>query len=339
MLSIALAILLPLMAVNTAHAGPNDAPPADWSYVEKRLKLEKFPAWFIADMKRIYNPKDFIKILELNILLPLRNTDYHRPQVSGDAVGEVREFVLKNHATFNAIEKQYSIPRETISSLLYIETRHGGNKGSFHVPSVYMHLLQADRPSVVRYLKARLPAYTSNYDKPMQAKIAKRAKTKAGWALAETKALKEMDRRDKKIVKDLKGSYAGAFGMAQFLPSSYVAFSKAFKKGKHADLGKADDAITSVAHYLYRHGWRKNQKRSHKKALMKYNNSEDYAEAILGLARRSTPLKAKPTRLAKREVQTTVKTRPKYAPVKKNAAKPDGSGVSVKLYSPKKKRR
>lgn len=310
MLSIILAILLPLMP---AHAGPNDPPAADWSYVEKRLRQEKFPKWFITDMKRIYQPQNFIKVLELNILLYLRNTDYHRPQVSGDAVGEVRDFVLHNHKFFDAIEKRYGVPRETISSLLYIETRHGANKGSFHVASVYLHLLQADRPSVVRYLKARLPAYTTNYDKGMQMKIAKRAKQKADWALSETKALREIDRRDKSIVKNLKGSYSGAFGMAQFIPSSYVALAKAYRSGKNADLGKPEDAITSVAHYLHRHGWRKNQRRTHKRALMKYNNSEDYADAILGLARRATPLKGRTAKVAKREVQATkpIKAKPK----------------------------
>lgn len=332
------ALFLALLIVNTGPAAAAGAPAADWSYVEKRLRQEKFSSTFIKDMKRIYKPKDFMKVLELNILLFLRNTDYHTPQVSGDAVAEVRAFVSKNRKSFNVIEKKYGVPAEAISSLLYIETRHGKNTGSFHVASVYLHLLQADRPSVVRYLKSRLPAYTSKYDKPMQAKIAKRAKSKAAWALAETRALSQIDKRDRKILKNLKGSYSGAFGMAQFIPSSYVKLAKPFRKGRSPDLGKADDAITSVAHYLHQSGWRKSQKRSHKRALMKYNNSEDYAEAILGLARRSAPAKAgKPVNVAKREVQTAVRTRPKPAAVK-GAPSNDPDDVSVKLYRPKPKR-
>ncbi len=328
MWSLVLAILLPFITVNEAQAGSNDVPKPDWGYIQKRLQQAKLPPSFVADMKKIYNPNDFMKILELNVLLFLRQTDYHSPQATGDAVAEVRTFVNKNKFYFDVIEKQYGIPRETISSLLYIETRHGGNKGSFHVASVFLHLLQADRPTIQRYLKARLPSYTANYDKGMQAKITKRTKLKADWALAEIKALSQIHKKDKKLLKVLKGSFSGAFGMAQFIPSSYNALARPFKKGHSPDLTKPDDAITSVAHYLYVHGWRKNQKKSHKRALMRYNNSEDYAEAILGLSKRATPLK-----VAGRQVQA-VNLKPKTPkPVPKNS-------VSLKLISnkPKKKR-
>ena len=102
------------------------------------------------------------------------------------------------------------------------------------------------------------------------------------------KALSQMYKRDKNLVKGLKGSFSGAFGMSQFLPSSYVALATPLKKGQVPDLAKPGDAIASVAHYLKVNGWKKAQKRSHKRALMRYNNSEDYAEAILSLAGRAS---------------------------------------------------
>lgn len=136
----------------------------------------------------------------------------------------------------------------------------------------------------------------------MQAKITKRAKSKSDWALAELKALRDIHRKDKTYLKGLKGSYSGAFGMAQFIPSSYNSLARPFKKGHSADLGKPEDAIASVAHYLHAHGWRRKQTRSHKRALMRYNNSEDYAQAILGLSKRSSAVK-----MAAREVQTVKK--------------------------------
>ncbi len=293
------AALLALFYCEFTPAAAPEAPDADWAYVQKRLKKAKLSKAFIQDMHEIYKANEFMKVLELNILLFLRQTDYHSPQVSGDAVGEVKAFVSKNKKTFDSVEKEYGVPRETISSLLYIETRHGANKGSFHVASVFLDLLQADRPTVVRYLKARLPHYTSNYDKAIQGKIAKRARLKADWAMAEIKALSEMYQRDKKMLKSLKGSYSGAFGMAQFIPSSYVSMARPLKKGHTADIGKAEDAIASVAHYLKVNGWRPQQSRSYKRALMRYNNSEDYAEAILSLSRRASGEK-----LAQREVQS-----------------------------------
>lgn len=277
----------------SAHAAEAAAreqvPEPDWAYVDKRLKQAKLPASFIKEMRAIYNNKDFLKILEMNILLYLRNTDYHQPQVSGNAVNDIKKFLDKHKGPFSDAEKKYHVSPATISALLWIESRHGANKGSFHVATVFLHLVQADRPSVQRYLKASLPKYTSNYDKAMQAKITKRTKSKADWALAEIKAMYGIHKKDKAVLKNLKGSYSGAFGMAQFLPSSYLNYAKPFKKGHSPDLTKADDAIVSVANYLKQHGWRDKQHRSHKRALMRYNNSEDYAKAILSLASRAGP--------------------------------------------------
>ncbi len=277
-----------LVAPTHATAAPQ-LPEPDWAYVEKRLTQAKLPMSFIKEMRAIYNPKDFLKVLELNVLLFFRKTDYHQPQVSTNAIEDIKKFLNTHKNPFAEAEKKFSVSPATISALLWIESRHGANKGSFHVASVYLHLLQADRPSVQRYLKATLPKYTTNYDKSAQATVTKRTKSKSDWALAEIKAMRDIQKKDKSVLKHLKGSYSGAFGMAQFLPSSYVNFAKPFKKGRTPDLTKPDDAIISVANYLNKHGWRNKQHRSHKRALMRYNNSEDYAKAILSLASRAGP--------------------------------------------------
>ncbi|MBY0346075.1 MAG: hypothetical protein K2P98_04330, partial [Neisseriaceae bacterium] len=47
------------------------------------------------------------------------------------------------------------------------------------------------------------------------------------------------------------------------------------------------DAICSVGSYLKKHGWRATRSKTHMAALMKYNNSRDYAEAILKLAEKT----------------------------------------------------
>jgi len=75
--------------------------------------------------------------------------------------------------------------------------------------------------------------------------------------------------------------------MAQFVPSSYVSYAQSPVKGRVPDLEIPEDAIQSVAFYLYKNGWRGNRKKSHIKALMKYNNSHDYAAAILNLAQKT----------------------------------------------------
>ncbi|RMH59665.1 MAG: lytic murein transglycosylase, partial [Zetaproteobacteria bacterium] len=54
----------------------------------------------------------------------------------------------------------------------------------------------------------------------------------------------------------LTGSYAGAFGATQFMPSSYRAYAvDADGDGKRDVWHSAADIIASVAHYFHRHGW------------------------------------------------------------------------------------
>jgi membrane-bound lytic murein transglycosylase B len=58
-----------------------------------------------------------------------------------------------------------------------------------------------------------------------------------------------------------EGSYAGAIGYCQFMPSSYRAYAKSFDGSKDCDLvNNVDDAIASAANYLKMHKWKKGQR-------------------------------------------------------------------------------
>jgi membrane-bound lytic murein transglycosylase B len=55
---------------------------------------------------------------------------------------------------------------------------------------------------------------------------------------------------------EVTGSYAGAMGMGQFIPSSYRAYAVDLDGDGSRDLWRStDDAVGSVANYLHRHGW------------------------------------------------------------------------------------
>jgi len=59
---------------------------------------------------------------------------------------------------------------------------------------------------------------------------------------------------------EITGSYAGAMGMGQFMPSSYLEYAVDFDEDGHRDLwSSTDDAVGSVANYLKRHGWQLGQ--------------------------------------------------------------------------------
>jgi membrane-bound lytic murein transglycosylase B len=262
-------------------------PKADWPYVEKKLKKSGFKPSFVRALKKHYETKHFETVVKLNVLLFLVTSNYHGVQVSEEGVKNVRSFLAKNEKFFAQAEKEYGVSRHVIASLLWIETRHGENQGSFHVASSYLHLLQADRKPVIDFLQSKAADYNSKVTKKQRREIVTRTKTKGDWALKELQALQKLYFKNAKLATTLRGSFSGAFGLPQFLPSSYQHWARASQKKAVADLYKPSDAICSVANYLKQHGWKAAKNKTHLKALMKYNNSRDYAEAILKLAERS----------------------------------------------------
>jgi len=83
----------------------------------------------------------------------------------------------------------------------------------------------------------------------------------------------------------LKGSWAGAFGMPQFIPSSFEAYGIDWDGDGRVDLDMLPDAVASVSNYLKKHGWKNSL--AHKKAIRVikyYNISQPYATTILKLA-------------------------------------------------------
>ena len=61
-------------------------------------------------------------------------------------------------------------------------------------------------------------------------------------------------------MSDMKGSWAGAMGQCQFMPSSYLSYAVDFNKDNKIDIWRTEaDVFASIANYLYKHGWKKNQ--------------------------------------------------------------------------------
>lgn len=291
---ILLLLLIPAISLAASSKAPVEAPKPDWKFVEDQLKKEHFKKAFIEEMKKNYNTEKFEDVLKLNVLLFLRKADYHGPQVTDASAADVQSYIRKYRDILNVAEQKYDVPAEVIVSLLWMESRLGNTKGTFHVPSVYLDLVQAQKKSVIAYLKTQTDKFTSDkVTKKQYAKIASRAKDKSRWALTELKSIQKVYDRKWDIGPNFTGSFAGAFGMPQFIPSSYVLWARAFKDGEQPILSNPEDAITSVAFYLHSHGrWKTGSAKRQVGALMSYNNSKDYANAILDLSKRTTELKS-----------------------------------------------
>ncbi|MEC5400154.1 lytic murein transglycosylase B [Uliginosibacterium sp. H1] len=132
----------------------------------------------------------------------------------------------KDHAaTLARAEATYGVPQSIIVSIIGVETIYGRNTGTF------------------RALDALA---TLSFDYPPRAELFR----------GELEALFLLAREQGDPVESYRGSFAGALGLPQFLPSSIRKYATDFDGDNHIDLLKSpQDAIGSVARFLQLHGW------------------------------------------------------------------------------------
>jgi membrane-bound lytic murein transglycosylase B len=139
-------------------------------------------------------------------------------------------FINKNLKTLEQAEKDFGVPKEVITAIIGVETRYGKIQGSYRVIDSLL---------------------TLGFDYPRRSKFFRKELINFFLLTREN----ELD------ILDIKGSYAGAMGYGQFISSSYRAYSIDYDGDGNADLfNSVDDAIGSVANYLYIHGWKREGK-------------------------------------------------------------------------------
>jgi membrane-bound lytic murein transglycosylase B len=261
------------------------------SYLKKNLKSLELPKPFIQFALQNYEKKDFARTIRLNLLGFLKPPE-HMDHVTEKAINNTMIFTKKHQKALKVAFEQYQVPPEVISSLLWIETKHGKDLGTFHIVSVYMHLIQAterNNESLIVKLALEENKKLNKYTPEALTTLMKeRVVRKSKWAEEQLIALSEIHKRNNTKLRTLRGSFAGAFGLAQFIPSSFRDFAVSFNKNKFIDLKKPEDAILSVAHYLNQHGWDPSRASTQLEALKKYNNSTDYADSILEIAKQAS---------------------------------------------------
>jgi membrane-bound lytic murein transglycosylase B len=217
----------------------------------------------------------------------------HQEQVTDEAVEETKRFLNAEKDSLTLAAKKFKVDPEYISALLYIETRHGRIRGKYHVPSVFASLVSVRNKTFQANLMVEAKKRMSADSPPLKEvlkKVREKVKTKSKWAASELREAQKIYLRDPEYAHEWLGSFAGAFGIPQFLPSSFSKWAYTDRrKGKRMalpDLTDPRDAILSVGNYLSKNGWGKSRAKK-EKALYHYNNSKDYVEAILTLGDRA----------------------------------------------------
>jgi len=185
----------------------------------------------------------------------------------------------------NAAHKAYGVPVNIILAILMVESQYGTYPPRYRPLEVFLTLGVATDPNVRQTLLNELhQQYAEHNLEP--AWLENRLTTKAEWGYSELVALIQMQEQTGQALYDLKGSYAGAIGMPQFLPSSYLRWAVDGDGDRRIDLNQPADAVMSVGHYLQVHGWTPNADYPAKwDAVYAYNHSDHYVEAIFAIAR------------------------------------------------------
>ena len=244
---------------------------------------------FIYELLSSDNVKFDERFVKINVTGYLSQKDYSHffDEIS---VRRTKEFLFENARQLAAAEKRYKVPKEVIAAILWIETRHGNYLGKSNIASVFFSTAMCNQPEFIQLNKQTVRADSSisidNYAR-LDSTIDARATRKSQWALEELIALERMRNSSPEKITDICGSWAGAYGIPQFLPTSYIKWAVDGDHDGVIDLFDMDDAIFSVGNYLKCNGWTSNRA-DQQSAVFFYNNSTDYVNAVLTLVDKFT---------------------------------------------------
>jgi membrane-bound lytic murein transglycosylase B len=158
---------------------------------------------------------------------------YRERFVEPQRVAAGLRFWNEQAAWLERAQAQWGVPAEIVVGIIGVETFYGRVVGNFRVLDV------------LATLAFDFPAGRSD---------------RSAFFRAELEAFLLMCRREGLDPAAPRGSYAGAMGLPQFMPSSVNRYAVDFDGDGRIDLGaSAADAIGSVANFLAAHGWRNGQ--------------------------------------------------------------------------------
>ncbi|MEO8605814.1 MAG: lytic murein transglycosylase [bacterium] len=221
-------------------------------------------------------------------LEPREHNSLYRGFLLDDSVARARRCRAEHDRAFDAAERRSGVPASVVAAIIHVETQCGRNTGRRMVLAQLAKLAMADEPSNVVWNTSRhTGGVPARRRAAIEAQVRRRARYLADTFYPEVLATFRVAERNGIDPLNLLGSGAGAFGLPQFLPSSYLRFAIDGDGDGRASLYNPDDAIASTANYLRGHGWRSGiTYAEQRQVIWAYNHSDAYIDTVLTIAER-----------------------------------------------------
>lgn len=200
------------------------------AYLEDLSKKYQFD---LADLQKLFAQVNFnaevLKKITKAAGTPPPWNEYRNMLITPERIEKGKAFWKNHQVVLASTQSQYGVPAEIIAGIIGVETSYGDNKGKF--PTIdALTTLGFQYPPRSKFFLSELTNYLllcreQNWD-PLA----------------------------------IKGSYAGAMGMPQFMPSSYRSYAVDYHRDGVKNLfSNDDDVIASIGNYLQKKGWKVNQ--------------------------------------------------------------------------------
>jgi membrane-bound lytic murein transglycosylase B len=280
-----------VMAVAAAVAAPSAGAAkgprpydAQWTGLVDRLAADGFDRHRIRALFRDARLAPFTGLAFS--IAPREHGRLYRGFRNRGSVARARACREAHDGAFRAAERRYGVPASVVAAIIHVETHCGRNTGRRIVLERLAALAMANDPANLRWNVARhTQAVRANRRASVEALVRERARYLERTFYPEVVALLRLSERQNIDPIGVRGSSAGAFGLPQFLPSSYLRFAVDGDGDGRASLYDPTDAIASCANYLRGNGWRAGLARAdRRRVIWSYNHSDPYIDTVLWLA-------------------------------------------------------